>query len=116
MKNETNSAKKATPDIRQLPMSERSVYKAGDTFVLPVAFQVLKILGQEDRVYYLCAPVEDAQRNLCLKDPFFVVCLEKNIDESTPVIPVDVITRAYDFVNLESGIDEADDKTDGDKD
>ena len=85
-------------------MAEQKQYKAGDTFVLPVSFQLLKVLGHEDRVYYLCAPVDDVKQAMCLKNPFFLMCLEAEDDK--PSIPAEVLERAYNFVNLESDADE----------
>jgi len=112
MNSVTNQTTKTSPNSGRCAMAEQKQYKAGDTFVVPVTFQLLKTLGHEDNVYYLCAPVDDAQRSVCLKDPFFLMCLEPGEDK--PTIPAAVIERAYDFVHL--GADEADDDVaDGDE-
>ena len=104
MNSVTNLIKKTSPYSGRCAMAEQKQYKAGDTFVVPVTFQLLKTLGHEDRVYYLCAPVDDVKQSMCLKDPFFVMCLEPN-DCDKPMIPTEVLERAYDFVHLEADAD-----------
>ena len=81
-------------------MSEQRQYRAGETFVLPVTFQLLKVLGSEDHIYYLCAPCDDAKQIIALKDPFFIVSMEKNEENLT--IPLPVLQRAAEFVSLEA--------------
>ena len=92
-------------------MPERRRYKAGDVFTLPMSFQLLKVFGHEDRVFYLCAPVDDVKRAVCINDPFFVMCMESPVDGS-PDIPAEVIERACNFVDMEMGRDAEGDSTD----
>jgi len=80
-------------------MPDRKLYKAGDTFVLPVTFQVLKTLGHEDRVFHLVTPVDSGKQLLCLKDPFFLACMEP-VEPDLAIIPEEVLQRALDLTCL----------------
>jgi hypothetical protein len=92
-------------------MPERRRYKAGDVFTMPMSFQLLKVFGSEDRVFYLCAPVDDVKRAVCINDPFFVMCLESPV-EGSPEIPAAILERVCNFVEKEMGHADGEDSTD----
>lgn len=94
-------SQKTLPNSGGCKMAEQKLYKAGDQFVMPVTFQVLKTLGHEDRVFHICAPVDDVKRVVALKDPFFIVCTEQYQHDEAPKISMGALQRAYDFANLE---------------
>jgi hypothetical protein len=119
MNNEREETLKPLPNSGRCQMPNQKLYKAGDTFVIPVTFQVLKTLGHEDRVFHICAPADDVKHLMCLSDPFFVACLE-NDEADLPVIPDPVLQRAHDFVSVDSesgedadGFNEGDDSDEG---
>jgi hypothetical protein len=98
---------KTLPAQGRWAMPERRRYKAGDVFTSPMSFQLLKVFGHEDRVFYLCAPVDDVKRVVCINDPHFLMCMESPVD-GDPVIPPEVLERACNFVEIQYGKDEAD--------
>lgn len=94
-------------------MPDQRVYKPGDKFTMPVTFQLLKAMGHEDRVFYLCAPVDDSQHAVALKDPFFLICLEGNETMDAQDVPEVVIHRAFNFINLDQTLGEETEGEDG---
>ena len=104
MHSETNLTMMISPRSEQTTMADPRQYRAGDKFVLPVQFQLLKALGCEDRVYYLCAPINDTKQVMCLQDPFFVLCLEPGDDK--PDMPGEVLERACKIARRPPNADE----------
>lgn len=120
MEPDRNMTKESILTIGRESMPEPKLYRPGDVFAMPMAFQLLKVFGQQDRVYYLCAPILNPKRSVCLKDPFFLICLEPNNEgEEAANIPDEVIKRASDFVTLQAGErnePEDEDESDGEDD
>ncbi len=91
--------KMCLPLMDEKRVDENPQFKPGDLFTAPMVFQVLRALGQEDRVYYLCNPVDQPKHYACLKDSFFVVCTENAHGAEFPEIPAAVCKRAAEIVD-----------------
>jgi hypothetical protein len=96
-----------------MSMGEAHQFKTGDILEVPLAMQVLSVLGEEDRVFYLCVAANRPKRYIALKDPFFLICTEPADDAELNEIPKTVVGRAETFITR--ALNEVDDNEDGDE-
>lgn len=106
MNDENNMSLDLIQSNRRFTMRWQGLHKTGDTIIVPTAFQVIKALGYRDQVFYICTPQDNSKRFVCLKNPVFVLRTENGGEVGTDDIPREVLDRAYNYTNAESGTDE----------
>lgn len=74
-------------------------FRPGEVLEVPVTMQVLAAIGEQDRIFYVCAAADNFKRNLSLRESVFVICTEPQADADLLDIPESIVKRADAIVD-----------------